>query len=435
MLLFGDAAGCLSSLILWIILWLKGRDGTLYYLGEDAVSLDLAKVVRQVGDMVTGLKNAGEEREKRRRRALDVAGDEAIDLDRLKKKIASSRTTWLVADPVDGLNRHYPALPLPVEFTIIATDGSHIDVDRHRSARCYLINIGSVIIRYGPRPDAALDSSPRLYAGDEELVIAPAGSRGREQVVEGPLLGIKRSVDECRRLAELAAELPAGSSALALLDGSLILWGLEAYPEFVSQSLLDEGFLNCLSQIKKLNRNREIALASYISFSRATDVINTLKVALCPNDPLDTDRHCPDCQGRECDAVAGIRDRELFSDLLGQGERSALFISQSSVVLKRYGEHLVNFFYIRLDDEVARVEIPGWVARDENLLNLTHSLVLDQCRRGQGYPVALSEAHEQAVVTMADRENFWELVEMSLVDEHLPTLTSAKSRSKRTRWV
>ncbi len=45
------------------------------------------------------------------------------------------------------------------------------------------------------------------------------------------------------------------------------------------------------------------------------------------------------------------------------------------------------------------MEVPEWVARRKDLLDLTHALVLDQCRRGQGYPVALSEAHEQAVVT------------------------------------
>jgi len=88
-----------------------------------------------------------------------------------------------------------------------------------------------------------------------------------------------------------------------------------------------------------------------------------------------------------------------------------------------------------LDDEVARIELPRWVALDENLLDLTHSLILDQCLRGQGYPVALSEAHEQAVVTAGDRENFWQLVESVLVSEHLPSLSSAKSQSKRTRWV
>jgi len=47
----------------------------------------------------------------------------------------------------------------------------------------------------------------------------------------------------------------------------------------------------------------------------------------------------------------------------------------------------------------------------------------------------LSEAHEQAVVTGVDRESFWQLVESLMVDEHLPSPTSAKSFSKRTRWV
>ncbi|MBA7703999.1 hypothetical protein ES703_112797 [subsurface metagenome] len=132
--------------------------------------------------------------------------------------------------------------------------------------------------------------------------------------------------------------------------------------------------------------------------------------------------------------MAGVRDRELFLNLLSEGERSALFISPSKIQ-KHYGYHQVYFFYIRVDDEVARVEIPRWVALNEDLLNLVHILVLDQCRRGHGYPVALSEAHEQAVVTAADRENFWQLVDSSLVEEHLPTLTSAKSQSKRARWV
>ncbi len=385
--------------------------------------------------MVARLKAGSQERQRRLNYALDVLHSQTSDFNNLKRKIASSRTTWLVAGLVDGLDRHYQPPPTPTKFTVLATDGSHIDVDRHRSTRCYLINIGSVVLDYGDSPNATLDSFPSLYSGDEDLVIAPTGVKGREQLIEGTLLGIKRGVDECHQLAQLAVELPPGSSSLALLDGSLILWGLEAYPEFVAEALLTQGFLSYLDEMRKLNHNKRLALASYISFPRSTDVVNALRVALCPQDILDTDLHCKTCDKRDCDEVAGVRDRELFLNLLGQGERSALFISQSSVVQKRYGEHQVYFFYLRLDDEIARVEIPRWVAINEILLNLTHALVLDQCQRGQGYPVALSEAHEQAVVTAADRENFWQLVESSLVEEHLPTLTSAKSFSKRTRWI
>jgi hypothetical protein len=394
------------------------------------VSLDLTKVAAQIWGMVAGLKAGDKERRERLGYALDILRDKSIDLDHLRQRIDDSqrKTTWLVAGLVDGLDQCYKPLPLPEEFSVIATDGSHIDVDRHKSARCYLINIGAAVLDYGTSPSARLESLPQLYFGDEELVIA--SDKGRGQLVEGPLLGIKRAVEEVKSLTALAKELPPKSPTLALIDGSLILWNLEAYPDFVTEALLDKGFIPCLEEIRKL----KIALASYISFPRATDVVNALRVAICPYEAPDCDRYCPN-KIENCDKVAGVQDRELFIELLAEGERSALFISQSSIVQKRYGENKVYFFYLRLDDEIARVEIPRWVAEDEGLLNLTHSLILDQCRRGLGYPVALSEAHEKAVVTTADREEFWRVVESLMVEEKMPTPTSAKSFSKRTRWV
>ncbi len=399
------------------------------------MSLDLVKVAPQIEGMVARLKDGSKERQEHLQHALSVLCGQDIDLENLKRKIAASKTTWLVAGLVDGLSQHYTASPLPREFTVMATDGSNIDVDRHRSTRCCLINIGSISLSYGASPGATLDSLPHLYSGEEELVITPTGAKGREQTIEGTLLGIKRSVDECRRLAELAAELPPDSNCLALLDGTLILWNLEGYPDFVTEALLDKGFLHYLDEMRKLNKNRKLALASYISFSGSTDVVNALRVAICPREVVDTDRYCSACTSRECDKVAGVRDRELFINLLSPGERSALFISPSKIVREHYGVHQVYFFYLRVDDEIARVEVPQWVAMDDGLLSLTHTLVLDQCRRGQGYPVALSEAHEQAVVTGTDREYFWQLVESSLVDEKIPGLSSAKSRSKRARWL
>ena len=398
------------------------------------MSLDLSKIVDQITSMVASLKSHRDERQQQLNHAVDILHSQSNNLERLEKKIETSKLTWLVAHLVEPVDRHYQPQPLPSEFTVIATDGSHIDVDRHQSTHCYLINIGSVVLRYGPKPDAMLDSVPHLYAGDEELVITSPGMQGREQPIEGTLLGIKRSVEECKRLAELAAELPAGGKAVGIIDGSLILWNLDAdYPDFVIDILLEKGFLTYLEQIRQLNDERAIPVASYISYPRSSDVVNALKVALCPRETVDSDR-CFECKTRECDFVAGVRDRELFTALLAPGERSALFISPSKIQ-KRYGKNLVHFFYLRLDEEIARIEIPQWVAQDEKRLNLVHTLVLDQCRRGQGYPVALGEAHEKAVITGADRDNFWQMVESSLIAEHLPTLGSAKSRSKKTRWV
>ena len=398
------------------------------------MSLDLTRVASQIISMIAGLRDSHAERRQRLEYAVDTLSDKSIDLEKLDKKIAASRTTWLVAELVEGLDKRYPTPPVPADFTVIGSDGSHIDVDRHHSTRCFLINLGSAVITYGSQPDAQLTSSPQLYSSDNELVIsAPDG--GRDQVIEGNILGVKRSVEECRNLTELAEELPAGTECLALLDGTLILWGLEAYPDFVAEELLVKGLIACLDRLKELNKDRHLSLASYISFPRSTDVVNVLRVAVCPHDVVDSDQLCRTCQSRECDRVSGVRDRDMFIELLEDSERSALFKSPSKIVKERYGEHSVHFFYLRVDEEIARIEIPQWVAQNKELLDLTHSLVLDQCRRGQGYPVVLAEAHEQAVVTGADRENFWELVESSMIDEHLTNPGSAKSFSKRTRWV
>jgi hypothetical protein len=398
--------------------------------------LDLSRVAGQIGEMVGQLKAAGQERQERLARAFTLMVDRTLDFEKLKRKAAQSKTTFLVAGLVEPLGSHNKPADMPSDFSVITTDGSQIDVDRHTSARCYLINIGRIRLDYGKNSRATLESLPKLCADDDDLVIS---NGTKAQVVEGALLNIKRSVDECQHLADMAAELPPSQPTLAVIDGSLILWGLSSkeYPDFVVEELLDKGFIKCMDDMLKLAKDRPLALASYISFPRSTDVVNALRLALCPHDLADCDKYCGETNigKRPCDTVAGVQDRDLFANLLVDGERSALFTSQSKRVKENYGKHWVNFFYVKLEDEIARVEIPEWVAQDAAKLSLTHALMLDQCRRGQGYPAALAEAHEQAVVTGADRENFQQLVEIMMADEHMPQSTSAKSRSKQTRWI
>ena len=79
--------------------------------------------------------------------------------------------------------------------------------------------------------------------------------------------------------------------------------------------------------------------------------------------------------------------------------------------------------------------MPLWCAQETKVVDFTHAALCAQVEKGHGYPVALSEAHEQAVVTTQDRRNFQLLVEQALADERLPVFTSQKARSKRTRYV
>ncbi len=399
------------------------------------MTLDITQISTQIGEMVGRIKTGNREHGENLRAAMIRLNEPGLSLEALKRKIAASRTpNWSPAGLVSGLSGRYPAPAAPSEYSALATDGSDIAVDRHKSARCYLINIGSVYLHYGNQPSAELLSTPRLYFTDTDLIIKDPVNIHREQQIDGALLDVRRAVEECRKLADLASVLPPDETLLAMMDGSLVLFGMQNFPDFVVEEIVDKGFLTALNTLQQLSLSRRLCLASYISFPRSDEVVNALKVAICPQERVDCDASCQMGESA-CDVFSGVNDRMLFDEWLRAGERSEIFINPSQIVEKRYRQHQVYFFYLRVEDEIARVEIPEWIARRPELLDLTHSLVLDQCQRGQGYPVVLSESHEQAVVTGADRESFWGLVEEALVEEKLPAQVSTKSRSKRTRWV
>tara|TARA_B100000949_G_C13968276_1_gene319947 strand:- start:23 stop:205 length:183 start_codon:yes stop_codon:yes gene_type:complete len=60
---------------------------------------------------------------------------------------------------------------------------------------------------------------------------------------------------------------------------------------------------------------------------------------------------------------------------------------------------------------------------------------MEQCKKGNGYPVAISEAHEQAVINGSDRSLFKEMVNQALERQGINTYTSQKDRSKRMPWL
>jgi NurA-like 5'-3' nuclease len=138
-----------------------------------------------------------------------------------------------------------------------------------------------------------------------------------------------------------------------------------------------------------------------------------------------------DAQVLPCAVIEGVTDAMLFGQVLAPGERSAVFRSASQV-LGEYGAHAVHFFYVHVGSEIARVEAPEWVVESPDLLERVHAVVVDQAEKGGGYPLALIEAHEKAVVRSAEREAFFRLLEEMLVRKGLPGAISSKGWSKRT---
>jgi hypothetical protein len=132
-----------------------------------------------------------------------------------------------------------------------------------------------------------------------------------------------------------------------------------------------------------------------------------------------------------------VYDYQAF-DFLEAGERSDIFES-SSQILEGYGkEQRIQFFYLNVGGEIARIEAPQWVMGDETLLNLVHAVVYDQCQRSGAYPPyppVLQEAHEQAVINTSDRRLIEQLVEEALQRQGIVYVRGAKDRSKRVRTI
>jgi hypothetical protein len=400
------------------------------------MSLDINQVINQVQKMADYFKLQYGSKGKKLDFALEVANSEAANLPKLNKRIVEAKTTWLIPGLRESINSTSIAGDCPYNHVVMATDGSHIDVNRHQSAHCFLINTGSVLLQYGDNPSATLFNRPVLYYKDEDVVIA---SRDNKQVpIEGQLLGVKRNVEETRALIEMVKQSNDKLPILALLDGTLILWVMaeKEYQDYIIDNLISQGFVSILSEFHQAFKDRSACLASYISYPGSKEVVNALRMAICPYESVNCDKHCtgPNIE-RPCDKVAGLTDRDIFNKMLKEGERSALFDSRSSIVDKYYGDNKICFFYIKLEDEVCRVEIPEWIADSRDMVDYVHAVVLRQCELGFGYPVALMEAHEQAVVTGSDREQFWQLVEQISSEDLTEVKTSAKQWSKKIRWV
>lgn len=348
-------------------------------------------------------------------------------------RLSATSAHWLLAEPVEPLDTIGRIETLPTDYAVVATDGSHIDVDRHGEVSCYLINIGQVYLRYGAHPDAHLESSPRLYFSEDDLYLH---EDTRRIPVEGAVLSVRRDVEEGVALGRFAATYLNDTTIprLALQDGTLIRWALANADEFIREHFLGQ-YLDYLEQMRKIG----IPVASYISRTRSPEVMGLMRLMFCPdvNVPAQRGANCAQCsdakQGKtpSCMICQDLIDADLFAARLQEGERSPIFRSWSRISIEGYGDHQIHFFFLRIGRELARIEIPAWVASQPAMVAQVHALVYDQAMRGQGYPVVLQRAHQQAVIRSTERRVFEQMVAGVLRQAEVPTGVSAKRERKQ----
>jgi hypothetical protein len=388
------------------------------------VTLNLAEVSVQISAMAAGL----QERRRGLWHTLELAKEVFAgwsgphDLAQLRDIARDAGGDRLVAAPVEPLGYRRPSPPAPPDHVIVGTDGSQIDLDRHGLAPCFLINVGSAVITYGRDPAASLTSQAHLYFADADQFVNQNDGR---VAVQGSLLDLQRTLAEQQRALSLVRrqqDTGADDPFLVIADGTLILWKFSGR-EGERAAPIVAAYVDGLRAFQSAG----VPVCSYVSRPAARDVMHLLSAAAEVSAP-------PWLRRADLHDMALLHDRLLFEDLPA-GARSALFASQAPALDQDEADQRIHFFYLNVGAEIGRVEVPGWVAHQPDLLDLVHALVARQCHLGWGYPIVLSEAHEQAVIRGGEREAFVRMVSSALNDRGLAASLSLKRLSKNRRAV
>ncbi|XTZ10220.1 MAG: DNA double-strand break repair nuclease NurA, partial [cyanobacterium endosymbiont of Rhopalodia yunnanensis] len=162
--------------------------------------------------------------------------------------------------------------------------------------------------------------------------------------------------------------------------------------------------------------------------------INFLRLYTCPFNTQNCFTNCRDSEEKNlpCQIIDPLRDINLWGQFLKPGQRGPLWRSSQKIIELYEEAQQIYFCYVNLGSEIARVEIPAWVVEDKPLLEQALGILLGQVSKGYGYPIALSESHNQAVIRGSDRVRFFALLEQQMIRAGLQNVgTSSKEVRKR----
>jgi hypothetical protein len=320
-------------------------------------------------------------------------------------------------EPLDGVFR---TPSLPERATLVAADGSQIYPDRHGLAFYYVINVGSIVFRHGSGQAPTVGTQPQLHYTEEQMY--PDG-----KPISSDLVSAERGLAEMRTLVELTMSEPSGGPPrVALADGSLLIWLQPAAIPEAHQDRILAGYLACLDRL----REGGAAVAGFVSRPQSAEVVALLYLAqLEPDMRLEVD-------GLAETEYRGLTDRALFG-FLEPGERSALFVRGTADNQRfRARGHAIHFFYLNTGVDLARVELPEWIAHSPERLDWVHAVVYEQCQFNNGYPYVLTRADEQAVILGEEREALEGMIVRAMARHGLPMPEpSRKAQQKQiARW-
>ena len=386
------------------------------------MALELNKVTGQIEEMGRVVADRAGKQRKILPAARDLLHRFAQEQEEVRRVAESAPGQQLrCASPGDEpLDAEFPSPDLPERVTLVASDGSQIYPDQHGLAFYYVINVGSVVFRHGSGEAPQVSSEPTLFYSEDHVY--PDG-----RPISSDLISAERDLAEMRALADLTLDEPSsGPPRVALGDGSLLIWLQRAAIPEEQQKRILERYLGCLDRL----RGENTPVTAFVSRPQSAEVVALLYQAHLEPEERHSVKRLSDTGFR------GLTDRALFGTL-EPGERSALYVrgTASNLEFQARG-HAVFFFYLNTGTDLARVEVPEWVARQPAKLDLVHTTVYNQCLFNNGYPYVLTRADELAVILGDEREALENLIVQALARHGLPwPELSRKAQQKQVaRW-
>lgn len=288
------------------------------------------------------------------------------------------------------------------QIILLAADGSQIIPDQHLAVQFGVINVGLMRMQPGSSitPRESIESD-LLYAQD---IFTEQGFLVGEE-----LIALRRDHKERSHL--LQAALQEDQTVLTLTDGPLELF--REGRETTEYRTLLADYLNILSEMAQL----AVLTAGYVDKPRSDLLIRVLELTMLPEDRLS--------EAGRIRQLPGITDADLFGRVLQPQQRSAIFRLNSSSAKRFQGPLAIHFFYLNIGragkPQIARVEIPAWVLRKPENIDLIQYHLLDQCQimGVKAYPYILHRAHEIALVSYQERQHLLGLLQQTLLNQGL----------------
>jgi hypothetical protein len=309
---------------------------------------------------------------------------------------------------IGALNQKYTHEPL-VHYEVLAIDGSQVYPDRHTGMRCALINIGGISLSYEPVGSQACAFNipfsfvPDGYGvGEHAAALVDAERQARELEYA------------CERMC--ANKKQTAIPSIVLFDGSLIFWQL------VGNKMIHDCYFKRYCAVLERLCEQRVLCAWYVSMPKNREVLDLVR------------DYCTLVQ-KPHEFLKNCVDTDALEAWLVPHERTLFFASNGPLAHDYPAAVHPHFCYIHSGAEIARVELPSWIAQDEKLVATITSAIIDQCIKGDGYPVALAHAHEQAVIKRADQQLFYRMM-YRLSERHcLPMRMSRKQLKKQSLGI